>query len=442
MPLKYQELSDHSSQLIAAALSAADPVDAVREAIHRKSNGLSIGNQRVNVDSGKFYLIATGKASVAMSLAAIDTLGDIIDQGIIITKNTESGPDVESKFANSLPESVRLYFGAHPISDSSSVRATAAVTSLLGNASENDTVLCLISGGTSSLLTEPRIPLDEWQSLIDALLSSGCTINELNTVRKQMDRVKGGGLARVAYPARCFSLILSDVVGNPLDVIGSGPTVHNPDPPFLARKILERYEINRVLAGEIWQVIEEQLSLAERETERSRIEVVNLIIGDVRRVAEAAVQAAGDLGFSTTLLTVHLEGEAREIGKVAASLAKDAKDGSCLVLGGETTVTVRGPGKGGRNQELALAAAVSLDGWERTAIISFASDGEDGPTDAAGAIVTGETITRARNLSIDPLLYLDQNDSYRFFEEVGGHIRTGPTGTNVNDLVFILKYAH
>ena len=161
----------------------------------------------------------------------------------------------------------------------------------------------------------------------------------------------------------------------------------------------------------------------------------------VRRAAEAAVHAAVNLGFSTTLLTVRLEGEAREIGKVAASLAKDAMDGSCLVLGGETTVTVRGNGKGGRNQELALAAAVSLDGWERTAIISFATDGEDGPTDAAGAIATGETIARARNLSINPLLYLDRNDAYHFFEEVGGHIRTGSTGTNVNDLVFILKYA-
>jgi hydroxypyruvate reductase len=441
MPLKYQELDDHSSILIAAALSAADPGAAVREAIRCDSKGFSISNHHLIIERGKLYLIAAGKASLAMSLAAIDILGDRFDQGIIIAKHSESDASEESRIGNALPDSVQLYRGAHPISDSSSVRATVAVTNLLEDTAKNDIVLCLISGGTSSLLTEPRIPLYDWQLLIDALLSSGCTINELNSVRKQLDRVKAGGLARLAYPARCYSLILSDVVGNALDVIGSGPTVQNLDPPFLARQILERYEIGNILAADIWNAIEEQLSLAERETEKSQIEVVNFIIGDVRRAAEAAVHAAVSLGFSTTLLTARLEGEAREIGKVAASLAKDAMDNSCLVLGGETTVTVRGNGKGGRNQELALAAAVSLEGWERTAIISFATDGEDGPTDAAGAIVTGETVARARNLSIYPLLYLDQNDSYHFFEKVGGHIRTGSTGTNVNDLVFILKYA-
>ncbi|MCA9962315.1 MAG: DUF4147 domain-containing protein, partial [Anaerolineales bacterium] len=263
----------------------------------------------------------------------------------------------------------------------------------------------------------------------------------------QLDEVKGGGLAQQANPATCVSLILSDVVGNPLHVIGSGPTAHSPETLADAVTVLARYQIGSRLETAVWQRVVQALHKLRLQTPPPDTRTHNIIIGDVRQAALAALVKAAQLGFAPQLLTAQLEGEAREVGRFAAAFAKDAPPATCLIMGGETTVTVRGQGKGGRNQEAALAAAIALDGQPNRVIASFATDGEDGPTAAAGAVVTGETVKNGRAHRLNATTYLDKNDSYTYFQQLDSvietancHIQTGPSGTNVNDLLFVLTY--
>jgi len=396
--------------------------------------------------------VAAGKAARAMGTAAAAILGDALAAGILIGKrhSPQASPQTSPQTSPQAPQSssgerevsaslVQRYAG-HPVPDQAGVSATAEVVELLARTEPGDLVLCLISGGASALLTQPTLPLDQWGRLVDALLASGCTINELNAVRKRFDRVKGGGLARLAAPATCASLILSDVVGNPLDVIGSGPTVANPDDPAEAGRILRRYGVAERLQPEDWAAVCDQLdqSAGEKAPDMSRVH--NIIIGDVRLAAEAAVSAAAELGFEARLLTAHLEGEAREVGRIAGALAKETGPNSCLVLGGETTVTLRGDGLGGRCLELALAAAMAIDGWPGRVVVTFATDGDDGPTNAAGGLVTGDTLAQARQLGLQAEKALDNNDSYHFLQATGSLLITGQTGTNVNDLILLLRY--
>lgn len=429
--------------LVNASLAAVDPAAAVRRNLHLHGRRLLVGQKEFDLRHGRVFLVGAGKAARAMGQAAAVILDDLLTAGVLIGKReapssrpaAAAGQTPEGK----LPTRLRLRLAGHPLPDQAGVSATAEVVHMLGQTNHGDLVLCLISGGASALLTQPILPLDQWQRLVDALLASGCTINELNAVRKRMDRVKGGGLARLAAPAACASLILSDVVGNPLDIIGSGPTVANPDVPALAGQILKRYELARRLPADHWQAISEQLDQLGRQDQPAS-DAYNVIVGDVRQAAEAALIAARKIGFEAQLLTAHLEGEAREVGRVAGALAKGARPNTCLVLGGETTVTVRGGGFGGRNLEVALAAALSIDGWPDRAVLTFATDGDDGPTDAAGALVTGQTIAQARQLGLDARRHLDDNDSYPLLQAIGSLIITGQTGTNVNDLIFVLTY--
>jgi hydroxypyruvate reductase len=336
------------------------------------------------------------------------------------------------------------------VPDERGVAGTRAAVDLLENAEEGDAVLCLISGGASALLTEPLLPLKDWRVLVELMLKSGCTINELNTVRQSIDRIKSGGLARAAAPATCFGLILSDVIGNPLKVIGSGPTVPQDDLVVGAVKVLGRYDIARQLDRDAWGRIALALNQAQNLHKGPRPSVRNVIVGDVRNAATAALVQAIRQGFVGQVLTVHLDGQAREVGRLAAGIARDLPPGQCLIMGGEPTVTVRGKGMGGRNQELALAAAIALERHPRTVILSFTTDGEDGTTPAAGAVVTGETVRLARAFGLDPAARLVDNDSYNFFSRLDDLSRgrtephliaTGPTNTNVNDLVVIMSYA-
>ena len=437
---RFQDYPRHIDHLIQAALAAADPATAVRRNLRREGRKVTVGSYTHDLSKGRIFVVGVGKASISMGIAAAEILGDTLVEGVLITKSEGLDSPAELRSHLDLADNIRVHWAGHPISDERSVAATADAIKLAKQAESTDLVLCLISGGASALFTYPRLPLLDWQELIDSLLASGCTINELNAVRKQLDQVKGGGLSRIASPAQCASLILSDVVGNRLDVIGSGPTVPNPDDPATARRVLLRYNIEAKLRPDVWLRIEDQLRLVQSIESFNQVPSHNFIIGDVRQAEEAAVAAAKDLGFDARLLTAHLEGEAREVGRVVAALAMDAPCGTCLVLGGETTVTLRGDGLGGRNQELALSAALALDGWKGLVLASFASDGDDGPTDAAGASVTGTTVREALAKELDPLDYLDRNDSYRFFQQVGGLIITGQTGTNVNDLIFVLKY--
>ncbi|HEX6383550.1 MAG TPA: DUF4147 domain-containing protein [Anaerolineae bacterium] len=444
MAVAFQSYSDHIDQLIQAALAAADPGTAVRQHLRHQDHILTINGYTYDRDEGRIFLVSTGKAAVPMGLAAAEILHDCLEKAVIISKKTDRDWRLEIgdwRFS--------LHEGNHPVSGEDSLRATKAAIDMLSQTETGDLVLCLVSGGSSALLTQPLIPLDDWQQLNKVLLSSGCTIDEFNTVRRQLDRVKGGGLARLAAPAACVSLILSDVVGNPLAIIGSGPTVPSGDTPADALEVLERYHVESALEPSVWRRVTEALQdnghLQVKETE-----LYNLIVSDVRQAARAAVARARQLGFTAQLLTARLEGEAREVGRIAAAIAKDTLPGHCLIMGGETTVTLRGDGTGGRNQEVALAAAIALDGWPNVALASIATDGEDGPTDAAGAVVTGRTVGLAHDHGLEPHDFLDRNDSYTFFKQLDyesredrSHrhlIQTGPTGTNVNDLLFILTY--
>lgn len=419
--------------IIAAALAQANPHTAVTRHLQKKGSHLTIGQHAFDLQNGRLILISIGKAAVPMAQAACDILGETAVSGGIITKH--------------LPENSKLplplYQGNHPIPDQQSVAATTAVLHTISQLSPNDLVLCLISGGASALFTQPLLPLDLWQQLNQALLASGCTIQELNTVRRQLDAVKGGGLARSAAPAKVISLILSDVVGNDLAAIGSGPTVASSETPADALAVLERYRVRDGLETAVYQTIIatlQQLNQINHPPPNNILD--NIIIGSIQHAAQAAAAQAETLGFRTRLLTTRLEGEARQVGQFAAALAIDAPPQSATILGGETTVTLRGNGSGGRNLEIVLAAAIGLAGWPNRTITSFATDGEDGPTGMAGATVSGQTIQDSHTA----LTYLINNDSYTYFQQLdaaghGSHlIKTGPTGTNVNDLLIILNY--
>jgi len=456
MTPKYENHPQHISELIEAALAAADPAAAVRRHLRREGRHLRVGGRRFDLEIGRVYLVGLGKASVPMGLAAAEILGDALTRGILVTKQRQE-PAPGTPSPEIIPGMLSLMVGGHPISTEESVRAAAAVTALLEETAPGDLLLCLVSGGASALFASPMIPLAAWQHLNQLLLESGCTINELNLVRRRLDRVKGGGLARLAAPAACASLILSDVIGNPLEVIGSGPTVLTNASARAAIKILERYGIDKKLDRAAWAEMMSALEAVKPGKNSEPPPPHHVIIADVRGAAEAAVIRAAQLGFIARLLTARLQGEAREVARVAGAIAKDLPPAHCLVLAGETTVTVRGAGFGGRNQELALAAAIEIDGWPGTVISAFATDGEDGRSSAAGAISSGDTAAAGRRLGLEPHDFLRENDSSSYYEKlesydpnqedelpqppVGGLIRTGPTGTNVNDLLFILKYA-
>ena len=399
-----------------------------------------------------------------MAMAAVEVLGDDGAGGVVLTKQ-----DAQTHLLSDQSSSLLILTGGHPVSNEASVAATTAVTEFIAQATVGDLIIFLISGGASALLTQPLIPLADWQQLTQALLASGCTINELNCVRRQFDRVKGGGLARMAAPARCVSLILSDVLGNPLADIGSGPTVLVDETPLDALAVLHRHAIVERLDTAVWQRIEALLQQSDLFPAKA-VQSEHVIVGDVGTAATAVLAKAMRLGFLAQVLTTHLEGEAREVGKFMAALARDAAPGHCLILGGETTVTVRGQGRGGRNLELALAAALALRDCPNRVVITLATDGEDSTTGLAGAMVSGETAVWAQEYGLDASNFLANNDSYSFFEQLDERlqekyesssaarktaedssdavssfgsphlIKTGSTRTNVNDLVIILAY--
>jgi glycerate 2-kinase len=422
-----------AADLRRAALTAADPGAAIRRHVRREGDVLFVADQRYDLNTyERVFVIGGGKAAIPMSDAITGILGERMTAGVVVTKYEHTGNWSAPRF-----EAIEA---AHPVPDENSVRGARAVAAMASQASEHDLVFCLISGGGSALLTLPvdALTLSEFQALTGDLLRCGATINEINTVRKHCSRIKGGNLVRLAAPAQLVTLILSDVVGDPLDAIASGPTVPDATTVADAQEILTRYGIAEP------GCLQESPKAGDAIFDR----VQNVIVGSNRLAALAAIEKARELGFNTLLLGTHLEGEAREVARAAAALAKSIRANgdpiappACIVWGGETTVTIRGGGKGGRNQEMALAAALALDGWHNVLVMPLATDGTDGPTDVAGAIVTGETIARATAQGLDARAALDNNDSFHFFDALGeppGLIRTGPTGTNVNDLLVVL----
>jgi hydroxypyruvate reductase len=416
-------------RILAAALEAVDPYIAVQKnlpEIHGRVFGLGIG-----------------KAAIPMMDALVSRLS--VSDGLAITK-----------FGSRLSrDSYTIIEGGHPIPDARSLYAGEKVLEFVSTLKEKDILVCLISGGGSALVTAPYVSLEDLQTLTSLLLFSGARIDEINTLRRQLDRIKGGGLAR-ATKAKIISLILSDVIGNPLEAIASGPTVLNPTSKEDALKILDKYfgilttetqSHTSALAGgargdALDSVTQWLRGSNDDVSDKSTFgRVQNIIIGDNALAARAAKKQAEREGFPTEILGNDLQGEAREVGgMLAKKLREELRKCSrpfCLIAGGETTVTIKGKGKGGRNQELALSAVKELHGLENVMLIALATDGDDGPTDAAGAVVTGESAQRAESLGLDAADHLSRNDSYPFFEALGDLIKTGPTGTNVNDLIFL-----
>jgi len=402
-------------RILSAALNAVDPAEAVRKYLPTLT--------------GNVYGLGIGKASIPMLTALAEA-------------TPLSGALAISKHASSLSRNLfPVFLGSHPIPDSRSLEAGTRVLDFVSALSEDDTLVCLISGGGSALVTAPYagISLEDMQALTSLLLSCGARIDEINTIRRHLDRVKGGGLAR-ATKAKVISLILSDVIGNPLEAIASGPTVPDPTTKEDALKILQKYKIENQVSNSILHTLESRSLLPLSQKQASGFQ--NIIIGDNRLAALAAVEQAQREGIHAEILTNELQGEACEVGRDLAQRLRVSTEQMtrpfCLIAGGETTVTIKGHGKGGRNQELALAAVHELSGLKNVMLIALATDGDDGPTDAAGAVVTGESAQRAESLGVDAASYLSRNDAYVFFDKLDDLLKTGPTGTNVNDLVFLL----
>ena len=402
-------------QILSSALKAVDPADAVCA--------------HLPIIKGKVHGLGIGKAAIPMLTALAEAMP--LSSALAISKHASES------HRNLFP----IQLGGHPVPNLDSLHAGQRALEFVSSLNENDTLVCLISGGGSALMTAPHdgISLEDMQRLTSLLLASGARIDEINILRRQLDRVKGGGLAR-ATKANVISLILSDVIGNPLEAIASGPTYPNPTTNEDALAVLKKYGIENQTPKSIQNCLRSPLSTNVNNEGWGR-KVQNIIIGDNKFAADAALKQAQHAGFNAEILTNELQGEAREVGVMLARNLKDEllkrPRPFCLIAGGETTVTIRGDGKGGRNQELALAAVNELRDIKNVMLISLATDGEDGPTDAAGAVVTGESAQRAESLGLFAADYLSRNDAYHFFEKMDDLIRTGPSGTNVNDFVFL-----
>lgn len=430
------------SMVLTMALDSVDPFRLTNQHILLSNTKVCIGKTEYpNINH--IIVIAMGKASVAMTQAAVEKLGDRITRGVCVCKN----------LPKKLPEwnNIELIQGSHPVPDARSLEAGNRISECLHNATANDLVLVLISGGASSLVGSPvkGVGLDDLRKMNSLLLDCGATINEMNAVRKHLDLLKGGGLLKAAAPAKVHTLVLSDVIGDDLSVIASGPTTYDPTSFSDAWRIFEKYRLLDRMPKSVVEYIlagtrgdhPETVKPGDKNLER----VENSIVGSNSIALDAAVAEAERMGMKSIVLSRKMTGEAREMGKWFVEESQKIAgniDGPVMVAtGGETTVTIHGNGKGGRNQELALAGVKQMAGDKNGILVTLATDGEDGPTNAAGAIVTAETMERASALGLDPDDYLSNNDAYSFFEKVNGLLVTGPTGTNVNDLTFYFRFA-
>lgn len=448
LTIKAISWGDSLTRILQAALQAVEPGAAVRRWFRRKGSTLIVaGTEYSLLTYHRVFLVGVGKAAVSMGSAAEEILYPHLTRGFLLTKDgyARNPAGLQNR------SGIIILEAGHPIPDDRGLDGAQQITELLAGAREDDLVVCLISGGGSALLPSPPpgITLADLQILTSTLLGCGATINEINIIRKHLDTLKGGNLARLAAPARLITLILSDVVDDPLDVIASGLSVPDPTTFSDAYGVLERYQIlDKVpesiidhlrlgMHGKLPDTPKPGDALFER--------VYNVIVGSNRLAAEAALKQARNEGFHSMLLTTSMQGEARQAGRMLGAIAKEIVASgnplcrpACIVAGGETTVTVNGAGKGGRNQELALGAVEDLAGLNDVVLVTLATDGGDGPTDAAGAVVSGETLMRAQRLGLSPFEYLARNDSYHFFDQLGDLLRPGPTLTNVNDLAFVL----
>lgn len=435
-----------AEQVLRAALAAVEPRAAVRNALRVDGSVVEAAGRPIPLNGlRRVLVVGAGKASAPMAAAVEEVFAGtgLPVEGVVVVKYGHTAPTRQ----------VAIHQAGHPVPDQAGVAATREIMQLLHDADERDLVVAVISGGGSALVTLPEagLSLADLQATTDTLLRCGAAIDEINAVRKHLDAMKGGGLARRAAPAQVLSLVLSDVVGNPLDVIASGPTVPDSSTWADALGVLRRYGIEDLVPPAVRERLSAGVAGKIPDTPKpgdplfARAETV--VVGSNLLACQAAAREAERLGLHALVLTTYVEGEAREVARVLAGLLREVHASGnplprpcCLVAGGETTVTVRGPGKGGRNQELALAAIPPLAGLPDVLLASIGTDGNDGPTDAAGGLVDGETARQAATLGLDLARHLAENDAYPLLERVGSLVRTGPTNTNVNDLYLLFAF--
>ena len=407
-----ENLRKDADRIIDRAIKESLPDSAVRKAL-----------QEFPETKGKVVLIAVGKAAWQMADAAYGFLGERITSGVVVTKYDHS----KGRIGN-----LEIYEGGHPVPDENSYKGTSAAIKAVEGLGEEDIVLFLVSGGGSALFEKPLIPSSDMARLTSELLASGASITEMNTIRKRMSAVKGGKFALLCKPAKVFSIVLSDIIGDPLDMIASGPAYPDSSTREEAETIAKAYGLT---------LTDEMKKLLAEETPKSLDNVETHVTGSVRELCASASRAAEELGYKSFVITSYLSCIAREAGVMMADIAmhnKDSKESLAFIMGGETVVKLTGKGKGGRNQELALSAAPLLSSVENAAVFSVGSDGTDGPTDAAGGYVDSDTLSILKAKGIDVQKVLEDNDAYHALEKCGGLVITGPTGTNVNDVSVLL----
>ena len=440
---KSSELTD----IFNAALAAVDPYHAVLNAASLEQNCLHIGGASYELDAYKrIIVVGAGKATSRMAMAIEKLLGARISAGLIIVKDGHKSPlDI-----------IRQIEASHPVPNQAGVDGTQKILQMAQLAGEDTLFICLISGGASALLVAPAdgVTLADKQQLTSLLLNSGAAIEELNAVRKHLSAVKGGRLAQAAFPAQIVTLILSDVIGDRLDVIASGPTAQDSSTFADAWAVIEKFRLQKKIpvhvANHLQQGMAGKVSETVKQGDACLLNSLNVIVGGISVALDAARGKSLQLGIDAEIINAGLQGEARDAARFLAQTAHatlkqmQTNERRCLLSGGETTVTVRGAGMGGRNQELALAFAIECEGLQGLYLLSAGTDGSDGPNDAAGAIVNGDTAAQARKLNVDPARYLADNDSYHFFQKFDAasgektHLITGPTGTNVMDMQIML----
>jgi len=404
-------LRSHADKIIADSINAVRPDEAVARALA----GV--------VFTGRVVLVAAGKAAWQMAKAAHDCMGSRIDAGVVVTKYDHVMGHIADFDCRE---------AGHPVPDENSYSGTQAAIDLVSGLTEDDTVLFLLSGGGSALFEKPLVPGSVMQDITSQLLACGADIVEINTIRKRLSAVKGGRFAQICAPAKVFSIVLSDIIGDPLDMIASGPAYPDSSTCAQAIAIAEKYGL---------RLTDEVRALLEQETPKELDNVETHITGSVRELCAAAANACRELGYEPILLTDRLCCQAKEAGSFLASVVNTYADDTralAFIAGGETVVQLTGKGRGGRNQELALAAAAGIAGLDNAAVFSVGSDGTDGPTDAAGGYADGDTAAALRQNSLEIFDVLRENDAYPALKSVGGLIFTGPTGTNVNDVAVAL----
>ncbi|MFQ5713455.1 MAG: glycerate kinase [Candidatus Scalinduaceae bacterium] len=436
-------LRKQAEEIFKHVIRTLDPEQLVKNKVRIHDSTLLVEQKEYNLkDYEHIYVIGGGKACAPMAKAMEEILGNRLDNGIIIVK-----------YNHGLPlKKIKIIEASHPLPDLSGQRGTSEILSLLSNSGKKDLIICLISGGGSALLVQPHkeITLQDIQVTSNELLSCGATIGEINSVRKHLSTVKGGQLAKASYPSTLVTLILSDVIGDPMDIIASGPTVPEESTFEDACKVIQKYSLKNRIPDSVNKLLEKgRAGGVEENPKRGNkvfVNTQNVIIGSNKIALEAAKEKAIKLGYNTIILSSLIQGESKEAAKFFTAIAKEVyrtelliSKPACIIAGGETTVTIKGNGKGGRNQEFALSAAIEIDEDKGIVILSGGTDGTDGPTDATGAIVDVHTCKYAREkFYLNPEDFLSRNDSYHFFKKIEQHLITGPTLTNVMDIMISL----